>query len=83
VKGMDLNDPLEKTMATALSLPPANEPAPDEQILQALGDLHAAAHGRSVETIIGSIPIAPPLDSSLKSQPSPLTTRSDLLLMAR
>jgi hypothetical protein len=82
MKRIDLNDPFEKTLAKVHSLPDGGEVASDAEIEQALRGLYIAAHGRSVETTIGRIPIAPPADSSLKSKSWPLNTRTDLLILA-
>ena len=83
VKRIDLNDAFEITLATVLSLPHGSAASPDQEVVEALRDLYTAAHGRTVETVIGPIPIAPPVDPFLKSKSWPLNSRSDLLVLAR
>lgn len=80
-----LNDPFEKTLVAILSLPEGGDvrSAQDESVEQALRCLYTAAHGRTVETAIGPISIAPATDSSLKDAPLSLQTRSDLLNFAQ
>jgi ribosomal subunit interface protein len=82
---INLDDPFERTLAAILSLPEGGDArgANDETVAQALRCLYTAAHGRAVQTSLGSISIAPATDSSLKDAPLRLDTRSDLLALAQ
>lgn len=83
MKRIDFNEPFEKTSAKVHSLPEGEGVASHAEVEQTLHLLYVVAHGRSVETPIGRIPIAPPLDSFLRSKSWLLNTRVDLLLLAR
>jgi hypothetical protein len=81
---IDLNHPFQETLVAVLALPDENgyETA-DETILEALRAVYQAAHGRTVRTTIGRIAIAPAAAPQLKETPLALTTRGDLLDVAR
>ena len=82
---INLNEPFEKTLAAILSLPQGDDVrgAQKETVEQALHCLYTTAHGRTVQTSIGPISIAPAMDPSLKDAPLSLHTRSDLLVFAQ
>ena len=85
---IDLAQPFEKVLAAVLSLPAGCGSAGAErlqnqaELKQAIRGLHQAANGRSVETIIGLIPIAPPVAPHLKEKPFRVTTQIELLIEA-
>jgi hypothetical protein len=81
---VDLSEPFEKVLATALSLPRANHAWPsDAAIKRAMRYLYEAANGRIVETHLGAIPIAPPTEASLKAKPLCLKSATELLTMLK
>ncbi len=81
---IDLSEPFEKVLATALSLPKANYTVPsDAAIKRAVRYLYEAANGRIVETHLGAIAIAPPTEPSLKAKPLCLKGAADLLTMVK
>lgn len=82
---INLNDPFEKTVVAILSLPEGGDVRAglDETVVQALRRLYTAAHGRTVQTSIGPISIAPATDPSLKDAPLSIHTRSDLFALAQ
>ena len=83
MKTIDLSDSFEAVLSDALALPDGdNRPISDESMAKALRGLFAAAHGRSVRTAIGVIPIAPPIVPSLKKAPLSLRSRAELLVLA-
>ena len=67
-----LSQPFEEILATVLSLPKASGEGSDtasdgaEELKQLIRGLYEAANGRQVETILGLIPIAPPVAPFLK-----------------
>ena len=81
---IDLNNPFEITLATVLALPGGENGSRthDETVARALRCLYTAAHGRTVETAIGRIAIAPAVDASLKEAPMSLGSRVELLELA-
>jgi len=81
---IDLNNPFEKTLAIVLALPARDNGshACDETVAKALRCLYTAAHGRTIETTIGRIGIAPAVDPSLKEAPLLLSSRVELLELA-
>jgi len=81
---IDLNAPIEKTMAAVLSLPEGGNPRSEEEhvVADALQCLYRAAHGPKIETSVGAISIAPAVDPSLKEASFLVETRSDLLTIA-
>ncbi len=81
---IDLSEPFEKVLATALSLPrDDNARTSDAAIKQAARYLYQAANGRIVETQIGAIPIAPPLSPSLKVKPLHLKSAAELVTFVK
>src|SRR5689334_16709459 len=77
---IDLNAPFEQSMRAALSLPSGGRArACQEEVVDALRRLYTVAHGRAVQTSLGPIPIAPPIDPSLKEAPLSFKCRSELL----
>ena len=81
---IDLSEPFEKVLATALSLPRANHTLPsDAAIKRAVRYLYEAANGRTVETHIGAVPIAPPVEPSLKAKPLCLKSAAELVTMVK
>ena len=78
------NDPIEKTFRLALALPEGEKGGATNKktIEKALRYLYAAAHGRTVETPIGPIRVAPATDLALNKTPVLVETRSDLLALA-
>jgi hypothetical protein len=81
---IDLNAPIEKTLAAVLSLPEGGNPRSAEEhvVADALQCLYRAAHGPKIETSFGAISIAPAVDPSLKDASFLVETRSDLLTIA-
>jgi hypothetical protein len=81
---IDLSEPFEKVLATALSLPKTDDAWPsDVAIRRAMRYLYEAANGRVVETHVGTIPIAPPMEPSLKAKPLCLKSVAELLTMVK
>jgi hypothetical protein len=81
---LDLSEPFEKVLATALSLPRTDDAWPsDAAIKRAMRYLYEAANGRIVETHLGAIPIAPPTEASLKAKPLCLKSAAELLTMLK
>jgi hypothetical protein len=81
---IDLSEPFEKILATALSLPRANHTWPsDAAIKRAVRYLYEAANGRTVETHIGAVPIAPPVEPSLRAKPLCLKSAAELVTMVK
>src|SRR4029077_14993344 len=77
---IDLSEPFEKVLATALSLPRTGDAWPsDAAIKRAMRYLYEAASGRVVETRIGAIPIAPPVKPWLKAKTLCLQNAAELL----
>ena len=85
---IDLSQPFEEILATVLSLPRdhvrASENGSDEdaEVKQVLRGLYEAANGRQVETVLGLVPIAPPVAPFLKEAPFEVTTQLDFLVEA-
>ena len=81
---IDLSEPFENVLATALSLSRANHTWPsDAAVKRAVRYLYEAANGRIVETHIGAVPIAPPLEPSLKAKPLWLKGAAELITMVK
>jgi hypothetical protein len=81
---IDLAEPFEKVLATALSLQRTNHTwTSDAAIKRAMRYLYEAANGRIVETHIGGIPIAPPVKPSLKEKPLCLKSAAELLTIVK
>jgi len=83
-----LSQPFEEILATVLSLPRAHAPtsaqasAEDEELKQVLRGLYEAANGRHVETVLGLVPIAPPVAPFLKDAPFEVASQLDFLVEA-
>jgi hypothetical protein len=58
---IDLTQPFEHILATALALPDGRLPVLDKQIINAARAVYEMVHGRSVNTTVGLISIAPPV----------------------
>jgi len=81
---IDLSEPFEKVLATALSLPRTGDASSsDAAIKRATRYLYEAANGRIVETHIGAIPIAPPVEPLLKVKPLCLKSAAELVTMVK
>ena len=81
---IDLAAPFEKVLARALSLPRTNHAWPSDAVIKrAMRHVYEAANGRTVETQIGAIPIAPAVQPSLKEKPLCLNSAAELLLMVK
>ena len=85
---IDLAQPFEEFLETVLSLPAGCSSAGAErleneaELEQAFRGLHEAANGRRVETIIGCVPIAPPVAPFLKERFFYVATQIDFLIEA-
>jgi hypothetical protein len=82
-----LSQPFEEIVALVLSLPKApgasSGTGPDgEDVKRVVRGLYEAANGRYVETILGTIPVAPPVAPFLKEQPFDVETQLDFLVAA-
>jgi len=83
-----LSQPFEEILATVLSLPRAhdevfdNAPDRERELKHMLRGLYEAANGRQVETVIGFVPVAPPVAPFLKEAPFEVETQLDFLLEA-
>src|ERR1044072_7046156 len=84
MKHIDLNMPFGQSLRLALSLPKGGDARAnqDEAVADVLRHLYTIADGRSVQTTVGTIPIAPAIDPSLKDAPIQLESRSDLFALA-
>jgi len=82
---IDFSQPFKRTLTNALALPDGydNSPVSEENVAHALWCLYTAAHGRAVETPIGRVPIAPAVTPSLKSAPTAVRTRAELVSLAK
>lgn len=81
---IDLSEPLEKILTLALALPSGrdNRAISDARLKDAVRRLYKAANGRTVDTPLGRIPIAPAVAPWLKAAPLAVRTRSELLTLA-
>lgn len=85
---LDLAQPFEKVLATALSLPAGcastriDRLANEAEFKQVVRRLYEAANGRQVEAAIGMIAIAPPVAPFLKAKPFQVATQLDLMVEA-
>jgi hypothetical protein len=81
---IDLAGSFEKVLATAFSLPRTDDArSSDAAIKRAMRYLYEAANGRIVETRVGAISIAPPVEPSLKEKPLFLKSAAELLTMVK
>ena len=76
---IDLRLSFEENIKRALALPRCADCPDDHEIVGALRRLYDLAHGRSVETGLGLIAIAPPVATSLSLKAFSVATRPDLL----
>ena len=78
---VNLGIPFDEVVARGIALPDdgGSQSTSDEQIVRALRRLYELAHGHSVETVIGLIPIAPPVASCLANARFSIGSRRELL----
>ena len=78
---IDLNQPFERVVATVLSLPPGaanpEKPGRKAELMTLIRSLYEAANGRHVQTVLGRVPIAPPVAEFLKAKPFHATSQTD------
>ena len=85
---IDLAQPFEGFLETVLSLPTGSNNAGGDrlenevELKQAIRRVYEAANGRRVETIIGFVPIAPPVAPFLKEKLFYVATQIDFLIEA-
>jgi hypothetical protein len=81
---IDLSEPLERVLTQALALPTGSGGGriSEARVKEAVSRLYAAAHGRTVATPLGHIPIAPAVAPWLKAAPLAVRTRTELLTLA-
>ncbi|PZR72106.1 MAG: hypothetical protein DLM73_14045 [Chthoniobacterales bacterium] len=83
---IDLAQPFEGFLGTVLSLPAGSNNAGGDrlenevELKQAIHRVYEAANGRRVETIIGFVPIAPPVAPFLKEKLFYVATQIDFLI---
>jgi hypothetical protein len=82
---IDLREPFEHNLERALALPEAHDRAnaPDEEVAAALRRIYELAYGRSVETPIGLVAIAPALAPALAEARLSVASRQGLLAAIR
>jgi putative sigma-54 modulation protein len=76
-----LGEPLEILIQRALALP--NGGIDDDNVVKMMRYVYQLAHGRFVETLIGRIPIAPPIVPDLATARIYAATRSELLSLLK
>ena len=85
MKKIDINpgSPFEEVVAKALALPGdhGRDAVNDKQVVHAIRCLHELAHGRSVQTALGLIPIAPAIERSSTNTRLSVRSRRELLAM--
>lgn len=81
---IDLSESLERVLTQALALPAGgdNGAISEARVEQAVRSLYAAANGRTVDTPLGRIPIAPAVAPWLKAAPLAIRTRGEFLTLA-
>jgi hypothetical protein len=81
---IDLSEPLGRVLTQALALPVGGVDAEiaDALVEEAVRRLYEAANGRTVDTPLGRIPIAPAVAPWLKAAPLAVRTRSEFLTLA-
>jgi len=81
---IDLSEPLERVLTQALALPTSSDVGriSDARVKEAARRLYDAANGRTVDTPLGRIPIAPAVAPWLKAAPLAVRTRTELLTLA-
>ena len=78
---IDLSETLEKVLLLALALPSGGGIS-DARVKEAMRLLYHGAHGRTVDTPLGRIPIAPAVAPWLKAAPLAVRSRGELLILA-
>jgi hypothetical protein len=76
---IELRLPFEKNIQRALALSDSADRPNDAAVAGALRQLYELAHGRSVQTVFGLIPIAPAVAPSLSHKTFSVASRSELL----
>lgn len=76
---IDLRLPFEENIVRARALSASPRRRADEEIVGALRRLYELAHGRSVQTTLGLVPIAPAVAPALSRRTFSVATRSELL----
>jgi hypothetical protein len=81
---IDLSEALERVLTQALALPAGSDDGQksEARVKEAVRRLYDAANGRTVDTPLGPIPIAPAVAPWLKAAPLAVRTRSELLSLA-
>jgi hypothetical protein len=78
---IDLNQPFERVVEAVLSLPPGMTSSGKlhrkAELITLVRRLYEAANGRHVETVLGRVPIAPPVAEFLKATPFNATSQAD------
>jgi hypothetical protein len=77
---IDLNQPFERVVAAVLSLPPgasSEKPRRKAELITLVRGVYEAANGRHVETVLGRVPIAPPVAEFLKAKPFNAASQAD------
>jgi hypothetical protein len=82
---IDFAGPLERVLVQALSLPAGNDEdrTSDTLVKDAVRRIYDAANGRTVDTPLGRVPVAPAVAPWLKAAPLAVRTRHELLTLAR
>jgi hypothetical protein len=76
---LDLSQPFEQLVGAALALPQGASPVKDEDVINSARKIYEAIHGRSVETTIGLVPVAPGIAPWLLVKHLEVKTREDFL----
>jgi hypothetical protein len=79
---LDLTQPFEQLVGAALALPQGASPVKDADVIDSARKIYEAIHGRSVETTIGLVPIAPGIAPWLFVKYLDVRTREDFLAKA-
>jgi hypothetical protein len=84
MKTINLSHSFERSLTDALALPQDSDhrPITDESTAHALRLLYSAAHGRSIETSIGPVVIAPPIAPALRNASVVLKSRAEFVALA-
>jgi hypothetical protein len=81
---IDLNQPFERVVAAVLSLPAgsasSDKPRNKAELTTLVRGLYEAANGRHVETVLGRVPIAPPVAEFLKAKPFKAASQADFAI---
>jgi hypothetical protein len=76
---IELRLPFEENIERALALAASPDRRGDEEVVGALRRLYEVAHGRSVQTALGPITIAPAIAPSLSDTTFSVASRPELL----